>query len=79
MDELWGFDGAYRATVSSGQVVTCLVCSGERFAKRRVKLNTGAMTFFGLDWANVGSQGLGCLSCGYIMQFAENTVALETA
>ena len=77
MEQIFGFDGRYTVTLANGASLGCLVCSGSEFAKRTIKLNTGGMTFFGLDWANVTSQGLACLECGHLMEFARDTVTLR--
>jgi predicted nucleic-acid-binding Zn-ribbon protein len=77
MKEIFGFDGRYRVTLANGAALRCLVCSAEEFAKRTIKLNTTGMSFMGLDFANVASQGLVCLECGHLTEFANNTVTLD--
>jgi hypothetical protein len=77
MKEIYGFDGRYAVTLANGASLSCLVCSGTEFAKRTIKLNTTGMTLFGLDWANVAAQGLACLECGHLMEFADGTVRFQ--
>jgi hypothetical protein len=77
MKEIFGFDGRYTVTLVSGGTFSCLVCSGTEFAKRTIKLNTTGMTLFGFDWANVAAQGLACLECGHLVEFAKGTVTLQ--
>jgi hypothetical protein len=77
MKSIYGFDGRYTVTLANGGSLHCLVCSGTEFAKRTIKLNTTGMTFFGLDWANATAQGLACLECGHLMEFATDSVTLR--
>ncbi len=48
---------------------TCLVCDCAEFWHRTIKLNTGSAEFLGMAWANRGSAGLICASCGYVHEF----------
>lgn len=55
----------------TGAVLSCLVCGGQRFARREVKLNTTGMTFMDLDWANRSGDGAICESCGFVHTFLD--------
>ena len=46
----------------SGQPLSCLVCGGQRFTRREIKMNTTGMTFMDLDWANRSGDGAVCRS-----------------
>lgn len=63
------------ATVN-GQVFRCLVCQGGLFTSRNIKLNTGAMEFFDLAWANKSSLGVICDNCGYVHEFLGDAIQL---
>lgn len=41
----------------AGKALACLVCGAGEFVRREVKMNTGGMSFFGLDWANTSGDG----------------------
>ena len=47
----------------------CLVCQGELFTRREIKLNTSGMEMLGLDWANRSGTGLICDRCGFVHTF----------
>ncbi|HEX6195899.1 MAG TPA: hypothetical protein VFZ37_08315 [Jiangellaceae bacterium] len=53
----------------AGRDFACHFCDGTEFAERKVKLNTGAMSFFDLDWLNKSADGLICEGCGYVHMF----------
>lgn len=64
-------------TIGPGQQpFTCLVCDGELFADREIKLNTTGLELFGMEWANRSATGLICADCGYLHTFASDTVRL---
>jgi predicted nucleic-acid-binding Zn-ribbon protein len=65
----------YVATVN-GQVFRCLVCQGGHFSKRSIRLNTAAMEFFDLAWANRSSLGVICDNCGYVHEFVGGAIQL---
>jgi len=56
--------------ISSYQVlnkeIVCPVCSNTKFVAKEILLNTSAMTFFGLDWANRQASALVCTNCSRI-------------
>ena len=52
-----------------GRPLTCEVCKHTRFYAREGKIQTTAMTFFDLDWANASAQCLVCERCGYVHWF----------
>ena len=54
---------------SSGKTISCPHCGGDRFESASILLNTPAMTFFGLDWANRVATTLACVNCGKIQWF----------
>lgn len=48
----------------------CLVCRGQLFADREIKLNTTGMEFLGMEWANRSGTALICDACGFVHTFA---------
>lgn len=57
--------------VVAGRQLACVVCGGDRFAYREVKLNTTGLTFFDLDWLNRSGTGAICVGCGYLHTFVD--------
>lgn len=47
----------------------CPVCGNKYFFQRFTKLNTGGMSFIGLDWANKSAKNYFCSECGYMYWF----------
>ncbi|MCM0676463.1 hypothetical protein NCC78_17475 [Micromonospora phytophila] len=60
----------------NGEIFRCVVCQGGLFTSRTIKLNTGAMEFLDLAWANKSSLGLICTNCGYVHEFLGDAVQL---
>lgn len=56
----------------AGRPLTCPVCSGQQFWRKKAQLNTAMATFFNLDWANHTATCLVCTQCSHIMWFHEN-------
>jgi hypothetical protein len=54
----------------------CLVCQGQLFTRREIKLNTSGMEILGLDWANRSGTGLICDRCGFVHTFVGNEFEL---
>lgn len=52
-----------------GHRLTCPICGQNRFWTRKTLMNTNAMTFFGLDWANKRADNYICDDCGYVLWF----------
>ena len=52
-----------------GNRLTCPVCGHGRFSLRRSLLNTRALTFLDLDWANRRATNFVCERCGHILWF----------
>jgi len=48
----------------------CLICRGQTFADREIKLNTSGMEFLGMEWANRSGTALICDQCGFVHTFA---------
>lgn len=48
----------------------CLVCRGQLFTDREIKLNTSGMEFLGMEWANQSGTALICDRCGFVHTFA---------
>ena len=63
-------------TIGDGEPLRCLVCEGELFFDRPVKLNTGGLEFLGLEWANRSATGLICADCGYVHMFVSDSVSM---
>ncbi|MFJ4870300.1 hypothetical protein [Streptomyces sp. NPDC088757] len=59
--------------------IHCLICGGDVFREREVKLNSTGMEFFNLAWANESATGLICLSCGYVHLFVDGALSLHRA
>ena len=55
-----------------GRALTCVICGGDRFTYREVKLTTTGMTFFDLDWLNRSGTGAICDRCGYLHTFVDD-------
>lgn len=49
--------------------LACLVCSGNLFARREIKMNTTGMSFLDLDWLNKSADGAICVRCGFVHTF----------
>jgi hypothetical protein len=54
---------------AAGRVLKCLICGHDRFNKREALLNTGGMTFFGLEFMNDSAKCSVCDNCGFIHWF----------
>jgi hypothetical protein len=52
-----------------GNTLHCEICKHDRFYSREGKIQTTAMTFFDLDWANASATCLVCEQCGYVQWF----------
>jgi hypothetical protein len=52
-----------------GHPMRCEICKHDRFYSREGKVQTTAMTFFDLDWANASATCLVCEQCGYVHWF----------
>jgi hypothetical protein len=48
----------------------CLVCRGQLFTDREIKLNTSGMEFLGMEWANRSGTALICDRCSFVHTFA---------
>jgi predicted nucleic-acid-binding Zn-ribbon protein len=57
----------------------CLVCRGNLFYDREIKLNTTGAEFFNFAWANESADGLVCQDCGYLHTFVRDSVELWKA
>lgn len=53
----------------AGIQIRCEICHHEKFYEREGKIQTTAMTFFELDWANASATCLVCERCGYVHWF----------
>ncbi len=52
-----------------GNVLKCHVCGNGYFWNRKAQLNTAAMSFLNLDWANKSAICFICSECTYIHWF----------
>ena len=50
----------------------CPVCNNDQFRTKQILLNTSAMSFFNLDWANRNASCFICSNCTHIMWFFDN-------
>jgi predicted nucleic-acid-binding Zn-ribbon protein len=57
--------------VVKGYELKCPICNNRQFRTKQVLLNTTAMTFFNLDWANRNAKSYVCSNCTHIMWFME--------
>jgi hypothetical protein len=48
----------------------CLVCRGQLFSDREIKLNTSGMEFLGMEWANRSGTAIICDTCSFVHTFA---------
>lgn len=62
----------------NGKPIACLICGGEHFMPREIKLNTTGLELFDLGWANASATGLVCIACGYVHEFVGDAVQLWT-
>ena len=58
--------------VIKGNKLKCCVCQSDQFTFRETLMNTPAMTFFKLDWANKKAQNYICNHCGFVHWFMNN-------
>jgi hypothetical protein len=64
-------------TISPDRVpLRCLVCQGELFVDREIKLNTSGMEFLGMEWANRSGTALICDRCSFVHTFADTQFEL---
>jgi hypothetical protein len=54
----------------------CLVCGGQLFTDREIKLNTSGMEFLGMEWANRSGTALICDRCSFVHTFADGDFEL---
>ncbi len=57
--------------IVNGNELRCPICNNRHFRSKRVLLNTTAMTFLNLDWANRNANCYVCSNCNYILWFHE--------
>ncbi len=58
-----------RRFAAAGKAIHCTHCGHDRFNPGEAQLNTAAMTFMGLDWANKSAATLMCDTCGLVLWF----------
>ena len=54
----------------------CLVCRGQQFSDREIKLNTSGMEFLGMEWANRSGTAIICDQCSFVHTFADTQFEL---
>lgn len=57
--------------VVKGYELKCPICNNRQFRTKCVLLNTTAMTFLNLDWANRNANCYVCSDCNHIIWFYE--------
>jgi hypothetical protein len=57
----------------------CLICRGQLFTDREIKLNTSGMEFLGMEWANRSGTALICDGCSFVHTFADKGFELWDA
>jgi predicted nucleic-acid-binding Zn-ribbon protein len=55
----------------AGKAVKCSHCGNQTFGEGSALLNTRALTFFNLDWANRAAHILVCRTCGKVEWFLQ--------
>lgn len=63
-----GLSGNYAYEIA-GRPVVCSHCGGREFDESRALLNSTALTFLDLDWADRSATVLACRSCGHLEWF----------
>ena len=71
-----GYNDNWKYEVA-GKPVVCSHCGHSEFESSRVLLNTRALTFFDLDWANEEATALVCRHCGHIEWFVDPLEEIE--
>jgi hypothetical protein len=62
-------------TIGSGRLpLHCLICRGQLFTSREIKLNTSGMEFLGMEWANRSGTALICDRCSFVHTFADSAL-----
>ncbi len=61
--------GSENEYVVAGKQVVCPHCGGTQFEEGRAQLNTRALTFLDLDWADRNADVLVCRNCGHLEWF----------
>lgn len=64
-------DQESKTFIVKGYELKCPVCNNRHFRIKRVLLNTTAMTFLNLDWANRNANCYICSNCTHILWFME--------
>ncbi|MFI5763101.1 hypothetical protein [Streptomyces sp. NPDC051563] len=57
--------------------IRCLICQGDEFRKREVKLNSFGLEFLKLAWADESATGLICWRCGHVHLFVNRDIQLH--
>ena len=60
----------------AGKKIVCPNCGSDKFQMRDVLLNTSAMSFFGLDWANRSASALICTGCTRIEWYLDKPLSI---
>lgn len=66
---LFGKREAEPVELDNGTMLRCEICKNQTFYRREGKIQTTAMTFFDLDWANASAECMVCSACGYVHWF----------
>ena len=54
-----------------GNQLLCLICKHDKFWNRNAQINTSAMEFMNMGWANESATCFECEKCGYIHWFVK--------
>lgn len=65
-----GMSGDSSYTIA-GRKLVCPHCGGDQFDRREAQLNTRALTFLGLDWADARADAYECTRCGHLEFFVD--------
>jgi len=57
--------------IVDGKLISCPVCSHDRFWERTTLLNTRGASFFEFDWLNREARNQICDKCGHMLWFHE--------
>jgi predicted nucleic-acid-binding Zn-ribbon protein len=63
--------------LAAGMEVACPQCHNNLFRSGRAQLNTAALSFLNLDWANRSATTLVCSQCSLVSWFLEAPARLD--
>lgn len=73
-------DVCKKRTIYAGEreiQLKCPICGCDKFYNRKTLLNTAAMTYLSMDWADGEATNYICRDCSYIIWFYKDVQSLE--